>query len=320
MGSLRRGLLMVLPFVLWGTAMTAMAPLVSTGGPILVSCLRLLPAGIVVIAVVPLLGRSLAIDPGDRGWFLLFTLIDALLFQICLARGLEGTGAGLGSVLIDSQPLMVALLARWLFAETINPIGWMGLVLGLVGIVCLGVPQPLLQHWWLLGEGVSFQSGWQAGTGWMLAAAIAMAVGTVLSRFACRNSDPVAVTGWHMLLGGLPLLIWHGLDGAFPLIPPWSAFAWTQMAYASLMGGAVAYALFFWFASREDLTGFTTLGFLTPVFALISGGLLLQERLNNLQWLAVLLVLISVVLVSQRKRLWEPVVLVNEPQQNDLGA
>jgi len=154
----------------------------------------------------------------------------------------------------------------------------------------------------------------------MLAAAIAMAVGTVLSRFACRNSDPVAVTGWHMLLGGFPLLVWHGLDGAFPLIPPWSTFAWTQMAYASLMGGAVAYALFFWFASREDLTGFTTLGFLTPVFALASGGLLLQERLNNLQWLAVLLVLISVVLVSQRKRFWEPVALVNEPQQGDLGA
>jgi drug/metabolite transporter (DMT)-like permease len=92
------------------------------------------------------------------------------------------------------------------------------------------------------------------------------------------------------------------------------------MAYASLMGGAVAYALFFWFASREDLTGFTTLGFLTPVFALASGGLLLQERLNNLQWLAVLLVLLSVVLVSQRKRLWEPVALVNEPQRSDLGA
>ena len=51
MGSLRRGLLMVLPFVLWGTAMTAMAPLVSTGGPILVSCLRLLPAGIVTLTL-----------------------------------------------------------------------------------------------------------------------------------------------------------------------------------------------------------------------------------------------------------------------------
>jgi hypothetical protein len=27
-----------------------------------------------------------------------------------------------------------------------------------------------------------------------------------------------------------------------------------------------------------------------------------------------------VVLVSQRKRLWEPVALVNEPQRSDLGA
>jgi hypothetical protein len=34
----------------------------------------------------------------------------------------------------------------------------------------------------------------------------------------------------------------------------------------------------------------------------------------------VFLVLISVVLVSQRKRLWEPVALVNNPQQSDLGA
>jgi drug/metabolite transporter (DMT)-like permease len=46
----------------------------------------------------------------------------------------------------------------------------------------------------------------------------------------------------------------------------------------------------------------------------------LQERLNNLQWLSVLLVLVSVVLVSQRKRLWEPVSLVNQPQRSDLGA
>ena len=89
---------------------------------------------------------------GDRGWFLLFTLVDAVLFQFCLAKGLQGTGAGLGSVLIDSQPLIVALLARWLFAESINPIGWIGLVVGLAGIVCLGVPAPLLQHWWLQAD------------------------------------------------------------------------------------------------------------------------------------------------------------------------
>ena len=101
-----------------------------SGGAPLVACLRLLPAGVVILMAVTWLGRSLAIDPGDRGWFLLFTLVDAVLFQFCLAKGLQGTGAGLGSVLIDSQPLIVALLARWLFAESINPIGWIGLVVG----------------------------------------------------------------------------------------------------------------------------------------------------------------------------------------------
>jgi drug/metabolite transporter (DMT)-like permease len=47
------------------------------------------------------------------------------------------------------------------------------------------------------------------------------------------------------------------------------------------------------------------LGFLTPVFALATGGWLLEERLDPLQWVGVLLVLLSVICVSQRRRLWE---------------
>ncbi|MDP6310283.1 MAG: EamA family transporter, partial [Prochlorococcaceae cyanobacterium ETNP14_MAG_4] len=45
MFSTRHWLLMVLPFALWGTAMAAMAPLVITGGPLVVACFRLFPAG-----------------------------------------------------------------------------------------------------------------------------------------------------------------------------------------------------------------------------------------------------------------------------------
>ena len=39
---------------------------------------------------------------------------------------------------------------------------------------------------------------------WMLAASLAMALGTILIRFTCTKSDPVAVTGWHMVLGSYP--------------------------------------------------------------------------------------------------------------------
>jgi len=303
---IRHWLLMVLPFALWGTAMAAMAPLVASAGPLLVASLRLLPAGVALLVAVPFLGRRWTIAPEDLLWFLIFTFVDASLFQLFLARGLAETGAGLGSVIIDSQPLMVALLARSLFGDAINPIGWIGLSIGLLGILCLGAPPELLTHWWLMGQPAAISSLWDNGEGWMLAAAIAMALGTVLIRFACRNSDPVAVTGWHMLLGSAPLIMWHFFDSKWPLWPNWSTFEWGLMAYASLFGSALAYGLFFWFANREELTTFSTLAFLTPVFALASGGIWLGERLQFFQWAGVSLVLLSVVLVSQRRRFWHP--------------
>ncbi|MEB3253283.1 MAG: DMT family transporter [Synechococcus sp.] len=305
MPPLRLWLLLVLPFALWGTAMTAMAPLLVSGGPWLVSALRLLPAGVVLLVWAWLTGRRCWLDPRDLAWFGLFTLVDACLFQGLLAQGLVGTGAGLGSVLIDSQPLLVALLARVLFADAINPVGWLGLALGLAGLLCLGLPAELLGHWWLLFDPPQFQQLLQPGEAWMLLAALAMAIGTVLIRYAARHSDPVAVTAWHMLIGGLPLLLIAEWQSGWTA-PAWTLLDWIRMGFASFLGSALAYGLFFWFANREDLTTFSSLGFLTPVFALASGGWLLGERLDGLQWVGVLMVLVSVVFVSQRKRLWEP--------------
>ena len=304
-------LLMVLPFALWGTAMAAMAPLVSSGGPEIVASLRLLPAGIVVLLFAVILKRKLTISQKDFFWFLVFTFVDGSLFQILLAKGLAQTGAGLGSVLIDSQPLMVALLARAIFGDAINPVGWIGLSLGLVGIICLGVPPEFLNQWLLLGKSVAEGAIWSHGELWMLSAAVAMAIGTVLIRFACKESDPVAVTGWHMVLGSLPLVILHLFDKNWALWPDWTGLQWGLMAYASLLGSALAYGLFFWFANKEELTTFSTLAFLTPVFALLTGGVWLGERLQILQWIGVLMILISVVLVSQRTRIWDKEELSN---------
>ncbi|MEB3170119.1 MAG: DMT family transporter [Synechococcaceae cyanobacterium] len=301
--------LMLLPFALWGTAMAAMRPLLEGGSPLLVASLRLLPAGMVLLLVAVALRRPGAIDPRDRAWLLLFALVDGALFQGLLARGLVQTGAGLGSVLIDSQPLLVALLARTLFGEAINPVGWVGLLLGLAGILCLGLPAALLRHWWLEGPAVLEPLAWSHGELWMLAAAAAMAVGTVLSRYASRHSDPLVVTGWHMVIGGLPLLAATALaplldPAAPPLLPAWSGHDWALMAYATVFGSALAYGLFFWFANQGDLTGFTALTFLTPVFALLCGQLLLAERLRPLQWLGVALALVSVLLINRRALLW----------------
>jgi drug/metabolite transporter (DMT)-like permease len=214
-------------------------------------------------------------------------------------------------VLIDSQPLLVALLARGLFGDAINPVGWLGLLVGLLGILCLGLPAPLLRHWWLMGPEALGEAAWSHGELWMLGAALAMAVGTVISRYACRHSDALAVTGWHMLLGALPLLVGSVLlpvirSDAPSFWPDWSALQWGLMAYSALFGSAVAYGLFFWFANHGDLTSFASLTFLTPLFALLCAVALLDEQLEPLQWLGAALALVSVVLINRRALIWHP--------------
>ena len=108
-----------------------------------------------------------------------------------------------------------------------------------------------------------------------------------------------------MILGSIPLIIKHCINSNFQIIPYWSIFDWGLMAFASILGGAVAYGLFFYFANNKEITGFSTLAFLTPVFALLSGGVWLGERLTIIQWIGVVFVLISVFFVSQRRSLWE---------------
>lgn len=41
----------------------------------------------------------------------------------------------------------------------------------------------------------------------MLLAAQSMAIGTILVRYVCKYADPIMATGYHMLLGGIPLML-----------------------------------------------------------------------------------------------------------------
>lgn len=57
-----------------------------------------------------------------------------------LAEGLQRTTAGLGSVIIDSQPLTVALLATLLLGEPFSRSAAAGLAVGIIGLCLLELP------------------------------------------------------------------------------------------------------------------------------------------------------------------------------------
>ncbi|TAD76286.1 MAG: DMT family transporter [Oscillatoriales cyanobacterium] len=306
-------LLLISPFFFWGTAMVAMKGTLDHTTPLFLAGLRLVPAGFLVLLAAALAGRSQALSWRAWAWIGAFALVDGALFQGFLAQGLARTGAGLGSVTIDSQPLAVALMARWLYGEQIGPLGWLGLLLGVLGIASVGLPD----QWILQGFdraanlsaagaiapwGDAWGDIWSSGFWWMLLAALSMAIGTVMIRQVSRYADPVVATGWHMILGGMPLF---GLSAALET-QQWQALTltdWGSIAYATLFGSAASYGVFFFFAARGNLTSLSALTFLTPVFALLFGHWFLGEVLSSVQSAGVLLTLVSIYLVNQREQL-----------------
>ncbi len=243
-------------------------------------------------------------------WILLFALVDGTLFQGFLALGLERTGAGLGSLLIDSQPLAVAVFAALFYQEKISPGAVVGLIVGLTGIVLIGVPHDiwtdvLAGNWAALWEAGLFTVGeWL-----MLGAALSMALGTILIRPVVRHADAVVATGWHMVLGGLPLLF-AALGRDPQTLYNIDLTGWLGIGYMTVMGSALAYGLFFFFASSGNLTSLSALTFSTPVFALLFSRLFLGEKLAVVQWWGVVLTLTSIYLVSAKQ----------EPENPELSA
>jgi drug/metabolite transporter (DMT)-like permease len=345
--------LLVSPFFFWGTSMVAMKQLGPVTTPLALAAWRLVPAGGVLLLWAAATGRRA--PSGAAAWaaIALFALADGAAFQVragarsfflaffwyspfppltprrrppqgCLALGLQRTSAGLGSVIIDSQPLTVAVL----FGERLGAAGAAGLAAGVAGLALLEVPPDALAallHGAPLGDITAATSAaaaidvastaptptpwslWDSGEWWMLLAAQSMAVGTVMVRWVARYCDPVVATGWHMVLGGIPLAAlaayYEGPDVIFGRLAAATPLDGALLAYVTLLGSAASYGVFFYEATtRGNLTALSSLTFLTPVFAAAGGFLALGETLAPAQLAGAAVTLGGVALLNAPKR------------------
>ncbi|KAI0500022.1 hypothetical protein KFK09_018230 [Dendrobium nobile] len=287
--------LLVSPFFFWGTAMVAMKEVIPKTGPFFVSAFRLIPAGAMLIGFAAARGRRQ--PTGLLAWIsiILFGIVDGAFFQGFLAEGLQKTAAGLGSVIIDSQPLTVSILAALLFGESIGTVGAAGLVLGVIGLLLLEIPAISVE-----GRDLTI---WGSGEWWMLLAAQSMAIGTVMVRWVSKYSDPIMATGWHMIIGGLPLLVISILNHDPAISGNVKALTsddiWALL-YTSIFGSAISYGVFFYNATRGSLTKLSSFTFLTPVFASIFGFLYLGETFSPSQLGGAVVTLVGIYLVNYK--------------------
>ncbi|MEV8442885.1 EamA family transporter [Actinosynnema sp. NPDC051121] len=262
----------------WGTTYFVTTEYLPPDRPLLAGLLRALPAGLLLVAI------TRRLPSGDWWWraLVLGTLnIGVFLPLLFLAayRLPGGVAATVGAV----QPLVVAGLAVVLLGQRMTTRTALAGVAGIVGVALLV----------LRGDaGLDF-----VGVAAALGGAVAMAAGVVLSKRWTSPAPLLAVTGWQLVAGGLVLLPVTFLVEGMP--PALTAANVGGFAYLGLIGGALAYAL--WFRGIRVLaaTQVTFLGLLSPVVATGVGWLVLGQGLSVSQVIGAVVVLGALV-VAQR--------------------
>lgn len=276
----------VAPMV-WGTTYLVTTEFLPAGHPWFAALVRALPAGLLALALTRRLPqgswwwRSLVLGALNIGLFF------PLLF-VAAGRLPGGVAATLGAI----QPLLIAGLAAVLVGERVTAwrLGWgVAGVLG-VALVVLG-PTALASGMGLDPVGVL------AGLG----GAASMALGVVLSKRWGRPDGvgPLAYAGWLLTAGGLvlvgPALVLEGVPARI------DGGAIGGYAWLGLVGGLLAYTL--WFRGVRVLPAAPTalLGLLSPLTAATLGAIVLGERLTPVQLIGFALGLAALVAAQ-----WEP--------------
>lgn len=259
--------------IVWGSTYLVTTEMLPAGMPLTLAMLRALPAGLLLLLFLRKLpqgiwwGRVLILG------ILNFSLFWWLLF-ISAYRLPGGVAATVGAI----QPLIVLFLSRWLLSSPLSSISIFAALSGIFGVaILLLTPSAALDL-----------TGIIAG----LAGAFSMAAGTVLSR---RWQPPVSAltfTSWQLTAGGLVLLPFALL--LEPTLPSLSLLNIAGLSYLTLIGGALTYALWFRGLAILGPSSVASLGFLSPMSAVILGWLWLDQQLSPLQLLGMLVILLSV--------------------------
>lgn len=263
---------------IWGSTYVVTTLMLPQGYPLTVAMLRALPAGILLLLAVRQLPRGI--------WWLRSAILGALNFSVFWAllfvaayRLPGGVAATLGAI----QPLIVILLARALLGTPVRGLAVLAALAGIGGVALL-----------VLGPKAALDPvGVAAG----LASAASMALGTVLSRRWQPPVSALAFTSWQLSAGGV-LLVPIALL-AEPALPPVTTLNVLGIAYLGLIGAALTYVIWFRGLARLEPAVVSSLGFLSPVSAVLLGWALLDQRLSAAQ-MAGMGIVVGSVWLSQR--------------------
>lgn len=266
-------LLAMICCLLWGSAFPCVKigyqlfqiPPDSIGSQLLFAGCRFTLAGILTILIGSLLNRRFLL-PAKSSWSMVakLGLVQTVLQYILFYIGLANT-TGVKSSIIEASNVFLAILAATLIfkLEKLTPAKIVGCILGFAGVVIINL------NGGSLDTSMSF-----SGEGCILLSAAAYALSSILIKRYSQKEEPVTLSGYQFLFGGLILsLIGLAAGGR---ISGFTYASTSLLLYLSLVS-AVAYSLWGILLKYNPVGKVAVFGFMNPVFGVILSAILLGE-------------------------------------------
>lgn len=259
---------------LWGSAF----PMVKTGyelfgvgendtaSQILFAGMRFALAGILVI----IFGSAIAKKPlypktkSEVGHILILALFQTVLQYIAFYIGLAHTSGVKSSVLVSLNVFLSLIISAVVFKmEKLTAAKLLGVVVGFAGVVIINFEAGGFAGFSINGEGA------------IIFSAFAYSVSSVLIKKYSVSENPVMLSGWQFLVGGI-VMIAGGLAFSGRVDTSLSIVNFAVLLYLALIS-AVAYTVWGLLLKHNPVSKVAVIGFTNPVFGVLLSALLLGE-------------------------------------------
>lgn len=292
----RKNLLIVLAFIaiyiIWGSTYLLNKIVVSELDPFMLACVRFTVAGITMLLLAVLFGKSIRITARQ----LKNTAFAGFLF-LSLGNGfvvwaLKFVDSGFAALEISAQPLVVLFMLYVIKGSKLSLNSIIGVFLGIAGMFLLVSQQQI----------VASENAW-IGMIMIFCCMFAWSYASIFVGSADLPQNYLVNTGYQMICGGLFLFLLSLAFGErWPEPSSWSKEAIGAMVLLIVFGSIVAFTSFNFLLRTVSPEKVATSTYVNPIVALALGALILDELITVQSAIAAVVLLTGVYFINSKKR------------------
>jgi drug/metabolite transporter (DMT)-like permease len=251
--------------VIWSLSFVFLRVLVPVFGPLWTATLRVLIAGVALVAWLALTRVDAEVRRHWRAYLFVGALNSALPFAL-FAYAAQRLPASYLVILNAASPMFAALASAVWLGERLTPGKLAGLAVGAAGVALVSRAGPVVPD-------ATFVVAVVASLG----AALCYGLSGVWLKRQRTTLPPVAVAGWGQLFAAVVLL---PLATFAPVPEAPTPLAIVDLLALALVCSALAYILYFRLIADVGPTRAMTVTFLMPALGMLWGALFLAERVT----------------------------------------